>query len=72
MTDEQFRELRYLLLDLATKMAQMDHRLRLMEEDAKRRHGFVMDAVGPTLRTSEPEPMPPDIAELFRKLGGSD
>ena len=72
MNDEQFRKINYLLADLACGMAQMDRRLALMEENAKRRHGFVMDAVGPKIPTFEREPIPEDIAELFRNLGESD
>lgn len=72
MDDKDLRKINYLLHDIVCRLTQLDRRLALMEEGAKRRHSFMMDAVGPKLRSSKPEPMPEDIAEMFRKRGFAD
>lgn len=62
MTDDQFRKLKQLLLDVIARQAALDLRISKIEDDALRYHRTVMDAFacGP-----EAVDLPPDVEALF-------
>lgn len=57
MSDEQFRELRTLILNLALQVEELKLRLRSHEEAEKARHEFLAERITrPTIEIVSPDP----------------